>query len=110
MKVKAVLADALYGNADFMQQANKVFAETQVISQLRHNQKIYYRGKTWHLNKYFKSYPGTSQTISVRGFDNTEVIVGSARLYVEAQKRKCFVIAVRYSNETDNRYLVATKY
>ena len=106
--VTAVLADALYGNANFMQKANEVFAEIQVVSQLRSNQKIYYRGKTWHLNEYFKSYPGTSQTISVRGFNNTEVIVGSARLYVEAQKRKCFVIAVRYPNSTYNRYLVAT--
>ena len=108
VKVKAVLADALYGNAGFMQKVNQIFVETQVVSQLRHNQKIYYRGRTWHIDEYFNSYPGTPQTISVRGFDNTEAIVGSARLYVEAQKRKCFVIAIRYPNETNNRYLVAT--
>ena len=68
--VTAILADALYGNADFMQKANEVFAENQVVSQLRHNQKIYYRGRTWHLDEYFNSYPGTLQTISVRGFNN----------------------------------------
>jgi len=53
-----------------MQKANEVFAENQVVSQLRHNQKIYYRGRTWHLDEYFNSYPGTLQTISVRGFNN----------------------------------------
>jgi hypothetical protein len=109
VKVKVILADTLYGSADFMQKANKVFAKTtQVVSQLRHNQKIWYKDKIWHLDEYFNSFPGTSQTISIRGFSHIEVIVGSARLYVEAQKRKCFVIAVRYPSETDNRYLVAT--
>lgn len=108
VKVKAVLADALYGNANFMQQANQIFAETQVISQLRHNQKIQYRERTWHLSDYFKAYPGVPQTIKVRGFDTAQVIVGSARLYVEAQKCKCFVIAIRYSDEPEYRYLVAS--
>lgn len=105
--VKAILADALYGNATFMKKANEII-NTQLISQLRSNQKVHYRGKTWNISEYFESYPGTPQTISVRGFDNKEIIVGSARLYVEAQKRKCFVIAVRYLDETSNRYLVAT--
>lgn len=108
VKIKAVLADALYGNASFMQQAHQRFTPTQVVSQLRHHQKIYYRGRTWHLDEYFQAYPGTSQSICVRGADPTEVLVGSARLYVEAQQRKCFVIALRYPNETHNRYLVAT--
>lgn len=108
VSVKAVLADALYGNATFMQQATQIFAETQIISQLRHNQKIHYRGRTWHIDEYFKAYPGVSQTIKVRGFDKTEVIVGSARLYVEAQKCKCFVIAIRYPDEQKYRYLVAS--
>lgn len=107
VKIKVVLADALYGNAGFMPQANQIFAQTQVVSQLRHNQKVHYRGRTWHLDEYFQAYPGTSQTLSVRGVDRT-AMVGSARLYVEAQQRKCFVIAIRYSNETHNRYLVAT--
>lgn len=107
VKVKVVLADALYGSAEFMYQASQVF-KTQIISQLRGNQKIRYRNQTWHLNDYFNSYLGTSQTISVRGLNQTEMIVGSARLYVEAQERKCFVVAIRYPNETSNRYLVAT--
>lgn len=91
-----------------MQKANEIFSKTQVVSQLLYPQKIRYKGKIWHLDKDFKSYPGTPKTISVRGFDNVEVIVGSARRHKEAQKPKCFVIAVRYPNQTDNRYLVAT--
>jgi hypothetical protein len=109
VKVKAVLADALYGNADFMQTATQLFANLQVISQLRQNQKISYRGRTWHLDEYFKAYPGVSKFIQVRGLEKpTEVIVGSARLYVEAHQSKRFVVAIRFPNELNYRYLVAS--
>jgi hypothetical protein len=108
VKVKAVLADALYGNADFMQQATQLFANLQIISQLRQNQKIHYRGRTWHLDEYFKAYPGVSQFIKVRGLEHTEVIVGSARLYVEAHQSKRFVVAIRFPKELNYRYLVAS--
>ncbi len=110
VKVKAVLADCLYGNADFMKQVSEVFDKSQTISQLHSNQKIYFRNKIWHLDEYFKAYPGVSKTVSVRGFDTKEVIVSSARLYVEAHKCKRFVVAMRYANEPEknNRYIVAT--
>jgi len=110
VKVKAVLADCLYGNADFMKQVNEIFAESQAVSQLQHNQKIYFRGRSWHLDEYFKAYPGVSKSVSVRGFETKEVVVSSARLYVEAHECKRFIVAIHYANETDkdNRYLVAT--
>lgn len=47
VKAKAVLADTLYGNACFMEKAHQLFGETQVINQLRCNQKIDYRGRSW---------------------------------------------------------------
>ena len=110
VKVKAVLADCLYGTADFMKEVNEIFAESQTISQLHHNQKVRFRGKIWHLDEYFKAYPGVSMKVSVRGFETKEAIVSSARLYVEAHERKRFIVAIHYANETDkdNRYLVAT--
>lgn len=101
VKVKAVLADCLYGKANFMKQVNEIFAESQAISQLQHNQKVYFRGKTWHLDEYFKAYPFVTKSVSVRGFETKEVIVSSARLYVEAHKCKRFIVAIHYANETD---------
>jgi hypothetical protein len=108
--IKAILADCLYGSADFMKKANEIFSSSQTVSQLHSDQKVYFRGRTWHLDEYFKAYPGVSETVSVRGFGTQEVIVSSARLYVEAHQCKRFVIAIHYANETeaDNRYLVAT--
>jgi hypothetical protein len=108
VKVKAVLADTLYGNAHFMETARQLFSETQVISQLRCNQTIDYRGRSWRLDEYFKAYPGVKQTPQVRGGKTIDIMVSSARLYVKAQKCKRLVIAIRYSHETCYRYLVAT--
>ncbi len=107
VRVKAILADALYGSAEFMQRASGLFNEIQVISQLRCNQKVSFRGRQWRVDEYFRAYPGVSQTIRVRGGEPTEVLISSARLYVQAQQRKCFVIALRYAGETEDRYLVA---
>lgn len=108
VKVKAVLADALYGNAHFMEKAYQLFNETQVISQLRCNQKIDYRGRSWRIDEYFKAYPGVKQTYQVRGGKTVDIMVSSARLYVRAQACKRFVIAIRYPHETRSRYLIAT--
>ena len=88
VKVKAVLADTLYGSANFMEKAHQLFGETQVISQLRCNQKIAYRGRSWRIDEYFKAYPGVKQTPQVRGGKTVDVMVSSARLYVEAHKCK----------------------
>jgi hypothetical protein len=43
IKIKAILADALYGEAAFMDKASQIFNGVQVISQLRENQNIEYR-------------------------------------------------------------------
>lgn len=108
VKVKAILADALYGNACFVKQAAQLFGGVQVISQLRPNQKILYRGRRWRVDEYFKAYPGVVQTLRVRGGKTVAVILGSARLYVEAHGGKRFLIALRYPEETEYRYLVAS--
>ena len=80
----------------------------QVISQLRSNQNIRFRGKTYALERYFTSYPGVAQTIRIRGGADVPVTVGSARLVVCTHGQKRFVIALKYEGEEDYRYLVAT--
>ncbi|MFL7868697.1 MAG: transposase [Anaerolineales bacterium] len=109
VKVKAILADALYGSAAFMAQAAKPWGEAQVISQLRHDQKVRYRGRSWRLDEYFRAHPGVRQTVRIRGGERVEVWVSSARLYVEAHGGKRFVVAIRYPDQDAYRYLVATE-
>lgn len=109
IKIKAVLADALYGEANFMDNASRIFDITQVISQLRENQTIEYRGKKRNLKTYFNTLnKGVDMTLRVRGDKDVKVTVSSARLKVTAHGKKRLVVALKYEGETDYRYLVAT--
>ncbi len=108
VRVKAILADALYGSAEFMAQASKPFANIQVISQLSRTQTVIFRGRSWRVDEYFRSYPGVAQTLRIRGGETVNAVIGSARLYVKAHGCKRFVVAIRYADETDYRYLVAS--
>jgi hypothetical protein len=109
IRVKCVLADALYGTGKFLNKASNLFGGVQVISQLRNNQNLRFRGKKYSLEQYFTKFPGVTQTIRLRGGEPVTVTVGSARLPVCAQGgQKRFVIALKYEGEEDYRYLVAT--
>ena len=109
IKIKAVLADALYGAANFMDNASQIFNITQVISQLHENQLIEYKGKKRSLKNYFNTInKGVNVTIRVRGGEEVKATVSSARLKVLAQGKKRMVVALKYEDESDYRYLVAT--
>jgi hypothetical protein len=109
IKINAVLADALYGEACFMDKASRIFDDCQVISQLRENQNIEYKGKKRNLKNYFNTInKGVEVTLRVRGGKDVKAAVSSARLKVTAHGKKRFVIALKYEDESDYRYLVAT--
>ncbi|GAH57680.1 unnamed protein product, partial [marine sediment metagenome] len=108
IKIKCVLADALYGTNDFLTNASNIFDGIQVISQLRSNQNIRLSNNTMNLEEYFTKHPGSTQEIKIRGGEKTNVTVGSARLYIVAHGRKRLVIALRYEGEEEYRYLVSS--
>ena len=109
IKIKAVLADALYGDAGFMDEASQIFDLTQVVSQLRENQNIEYRGKKQNLKDYFNTLnKGVEVTLRVRGGKDVKATVSTARLKVAAHGKKRLVVALKYEGESDYRYLVAT--
>jgi hypothetical protein len=106
--IKAVVADALYGNANFVDDAHEL-VRTQVVSQLRKAQNITYRGKTMSLDNYFnRCNRGVEQTIALRGKREVTAFISSARLHVNAHKKKRFVVAIKYRNEANYRYIVAS--
>jgi hypothetical protein len=109
INIKAILADALYGNAAFMDKASSIFGIKQVISQLHENQLIDYRGKKRNLKAYFNTInKGVDVTLRVRGGEEVKAMVSSARLKVLAHGKKRLVVALKYDGETDYRYLVVT--
>ncbi|WP_146066756.1 hypothetical protein [Candidatus Venteria ishoeyi] len=58
IRVKAIMGDALYGSAWFMNQATKVFTDTQTISQLQKSQIVQYRNREMSVAQYFGKYHG----------------------------------------------------
>lgn len=108
VKVKAIVADALYGTDDFIEQASKEFNKVQVISQIRSNQNVEFRKKKINVEQYFNINLAVVKTIKVRGAKQIDALVSSARLYLEAHKKKRFIIAIKYQGEENYRYLVAS--
>jgi len=60
------------------------------------------------VTQYFQKYPGQLVDIKIRGGAAIEAHISSARLYVDAHKKKRFVIAIKYACEQEYRYLVAS--
>jgi len=108
MKIKALLADALYGHLPFIQGIENIWEGIQIITKMRKNQRVLHRKKCYANHHYFSSYAGCKQEITVRGREKKIVIAGGERLYVPSHSAKRFVIAVKYENEKDYRYLMAT--
>jgi len=108
IRVRCVLADALYGTRGFLDQASNLFGGVQVISQIRRNQLIRYKNRKMPVKDYFAKFSGTEQNIRIRGGDTMKVNIGSARLHVCAHGEKRFVIALRYEGETEYRYIIAS--
>lgn len=106
--VKAVVADALFGTQPFLDEASRLCGQVQAISQLRSNQRIRFRNRDWSLTDYFSAYPGVPQRLRIRGGEEIEVMVGSARLHVCAHGKTRFVVALKYPGEAEYRFLVAT--
>src|SRR5579884_1095681 len=107
IRVRMVAVDALYGTGEFLDKAAIVFG-CQVISQIRGNQKVGFRKKLIGVAQYFQQYPGQLVDIKIRGGETITAHVSSARLYVDAHKKKRFVIALKYQGEQEYRYLVAS--
>ena len=106
--VNAVLADALYGTAEFMDSIEAILPNTQVISQIRSNQNIIFNHKKTSCKKHFESYQGWDHAVSIRGQTPVKVIAGGARVIVSAHGKKRFVIALKYEGEEEYRYLIAS--
>lgn len=108
VRIKGVLADALYGTGEFMDKASAITGKTQVVSQLRSNQKVASRNSETTVKEYFARQKGVETQLIIRGGKSIKVTMLSARLYVKAHARRRFVVALKYEDEEEYRYLVAS--
>jgi hypothetical protein len=109
IKIQCVLADALYGDASFMDEASKVTSCPQIISQLRSNQLVRNKnGQNTGLKSYFSRTDGVACKLIIRGGEEKNVTLLAGRLVVKSHAKKRFVIALKYEGETEYRFIVAT--
>ena len=108
IKIKGVLADALYGTGEFMDKAAAITGGAQVVSQLRGNQRIASKNSKTSLKNYFARQAGVVRTLVIRGGKTQQVTMLAARLHVKVHGKKRFVTALKYEGEDEYRYLVAS--
>lgn len=106
--IKGVLADALYGTGEFMDQIKQITGGAQVVSQIRSNQIVSNRNSRARVDAMFARQRGVESTLTVRGAKERQVTMLSARLFVKAHNKRRFVIALKYPGEEEYRYLVAS--
>ncbi len=107
-KVQGVLADALYGEGRFMDEASAITGQAQVLSQLRHNQRCSSRNSQTSLKDYFSRQSGVETELILRGGEKKPIVMLAARLKIKSHGKRRYVIALKYSHEKQYRYLVAT--
>lgn len=106
IRVKAVDADAAYGTLDFMEESARITKQSQVISQIKRSQLIFVNNKEITVEDFFKHYQGRTEKISLRG-EERRVTYRSGTFKVKSHNKKYFVIALKYEDEADYRYLIA---
>lgn len=106
VRVKAVDADTAYGTLEFMEESARITKQSQVISQIKKSQLIVVNNKERTVENFFRNYQGRTEKISLRGEERT-VTYRSGIFKVKSHQKKYFVIALKYEDEADYRYLIA---
>lgn len=109
LKIKCILADAFYGSSDFMKTASEMHVGVQVISQIRSNQLIRNkRGLLVEVGQHFSGEDRACRRIPIRDKKEEIIFFCAQKLWVAAHKEKRMVIAIRYENQKDFRYIIAS--
>ncbi|NGX34928.1 MAG: hypothetical protein K1060chlam1_01290, partial [Candidatus Anoxychlamydiales bacterium] len=109
LKIKCILADAFYGSADFVKKASEMQGGVQIISQIRSNQLIRNkRGLLVEVEQHFANEDRTLRRISIRGEKEEIIVLCTQKLWVAAHEEKRIIVAIRYENQKDFRYIIAS--
>lgn len=106
IRIKAVAADAFYGTKDFIDEAAKITGQNQVISQIKKTQLINVNGRNVAIGGFFKNYSGKTEQVILRGSNKT-LTYRSGKFKVKSHGKKYFIVALKYEDEEEYRYLIA---
>jgi hypothetical protein len=108
INIQSLSADALYGSKDFFKTAKRSFPNTQVISQLRNNQKVWFKNQLLQVSEVFSNIPHNDTMLPIRGGEPKKVTMASVCVRVESHDEKQRVVALKYEGEEEFRYIVAS--
>lgn len=106
VRIKATIADTFYGSPEFFTGAADITKQPQVISQIKKTQLINVNGKFIPAIKFFENYSGKTAETQLR-HNNKSITYRSAKFKVKSHDKKLHVIALKYANESEYRYLIA---
>lgn len=106
IRVKATVADAFYSTKEFIDEAAKLTGQPQVISQIKKTQLINVNGQNISISKFFEHYQGKTEEIEMR-FNKKTITYRSAKFKVKSHNKKYYIIAIKYDDELEYRYLIA---
>lgn len=108
IRIRAITYDAAYFTKVLRAECARVYPGVQSVSELRSNQLA--RAGTQNYQKlaeFFSSRNTRKIDILLRGGLQKKVEITSARLFVKSLGRKAHVIAMRYENENEFRFITA---
>lgn len=104
--VKGIAVDTFYGTQDFVDAAVKITGQKQVISQIKKTQLINVNGHNVAVYDFFKNYNGKTEQVTLREASKT-ITYRSGKFKVKSHGKKYFIIALKYNDEEEYRYLIA---
>ena len=107
-RVVSIMADCFYGTKEWTTDMSVLYPKTQIISQLKSNQKIIYQNTEYSVTTYFKQRAAISSTTVIRGDKTVPIYYSSVIAKVKAHDTKRLIIAYKYHGETEFRYVFAT--
>jgi hypothetical protein len=106
IKIKATIADAFYNTKDFFDSVSAATSQPQIISQIKGTQLINVGGQFKQVREFFKNFQGKTETVQLRNSDK-QITFCSAKFKVKSHDKKLYVIALKYGDESEYRYLIA---
>jgi hypothetical protein len=106
IKIKATVADAFYNTKDFFLSISTITTQPQIISQIKKTQLINIGGQLQQVGKFFANFKGKTEVVTLRNSDK-QITFCSAKFKVKAHDKKLYVIALKYGDESEYRYLIA---
>lgn len=106
IRIKTVIADTLYSSKEFFVGATKITGQPQVISQIKKTQLINVNGCFVPVVTFFENYSGKVEETILR-YTNRKITYRTAKFKVKSHEKRLYVIAIKYEDESEYRYLVA---